>query len=249
MLRVGFCVAVSCALVLLAGCSRNYRLYKSDLSKEAPLKTVAIVPVDIQWHDLNIGGVELVAQDKWHRFSELLMTSAEQTLNQFGLESSVVFGDQSLLELDRQKRLVFEAGLERKKVLTDLAQSGSFTRYARYISRPRLDSRVSYDMQKVARELGVSGFVLVHMRAETLSGSEYVREWFRSAMITIASFFISTTLAHQSYLSGDLMLIDGRNGRVLFFNKVRNFVGSPDNRDDLDDLFEELLSPLQYALY
>jgi hypothetical protein len=96
-----------------------------------------------------------------------------------------------------------------------------------------------------ASRLGVSAFLIMRFQAVRLSGLEYWREWIRALLLTLGTAFLDTTIAHRSYITGEVLLVDGRTGRALFYNRVQDYSGSPTNTEDTDGIIQELLYPLR----
>jgi hypothetical protein len=85
----------------------------------------------------------------------------------------------------------------------------------------------------------------MRFQAVKLSASEYWREWARALLLTFGTVFLDTTIAHRSYITGEVVLVDGRTGRALLYNRVQDHSGSPTSQEDADGLIEELLYPLR----
>ncbi len=189
-----------------------------------------------------------ISSSTLEKFRETLTKSALLVLEEVGAQGVAGLGSTSALPKSEQLNLAFESELERQKVLTDLELQDSFSWYARRLGRPSLDCLGSANVRSHAKRLHASALLIMRFRALKLSDTEYWREWIRALLVTVSSIFLDTTLAHRSYITGDVLLLDGTTGRALFYNKVVNFAGSPDSDDDTSDLLRELLTPLRGRL-
>lgn len=241
-------VMLGVLLVGTLGCSRTYRVHHA-LGGEMPApQRIAIVPTYTEVMHRGLGSLIAAEGNEEEFLRDSLTKGAVEALREIGIEGVVMLGPQALLSPVEQEELVFECDLERRKILADVDLQGGFTRYADYISRPHLDSLASETLSRRATELGVSGFLLIKTNATSLSGLEYVREVIRGAVITVFSIFLDTTIAHHSYMSGDVMLLDAHSGAALFYNSIANFSGEPQKAEDSVQYIHELLQPLKERL-
>jgi hypothetical protein len=241
-------VLLGALLVGPIGCARSYRVHPVLTPDISAFKRVAIVPIRSEVVYRGLGSLVIASSDKEESFRDSLSQAADTTLREAGLGGVVMVGPGTSLPRADQDQLVFECDLERRKILTELSLQGSFTRYANYISRPPLTSVASEALTLRARELGVSAFMLIKTHATSLTGLEYLRELIRGFVITALTFFIDTTIAHRSYISGDVIIIDGESGAALFFNAVTDFSGNPGTAEDTLEYLRELLKPLRERL-
>lgn len=241
-------VLLGVLLCVTLGCSRSYRIHSAFNPRGFPIARLAIIPIQTDLKDRGIGSLTIVEQGTQDSFRESLVQGAIASLREMGIEGVEVIGPHSPLPIHQQQEIAFESELERHKILSDIELQGGFTRYARYVSRPSLESLASEGVRVRAEELGVSGFLYIRAEAIKLTRLEYARELIRGALITILTVFLDTTIAHRAYISGDLLIVDGRSARAVFFNSVSDFSGSPGSPEDSLELFQDLLQPFKERL-
>lgn len=240
--------ALAALLLLLAGCSRSYLIYAPTSPGEFQSGSIAVVPIQLEWQERGLGRLTDANSANLEIFRDTLTESTLRVLENMGIQGVAGLGPTSALPKSEQRNLVFESELERRKVLTDLDLQDSFSWYARRVARPSLDSLASTHISSYTTRLNVAALLIMRFKAVKLSGTEYWREWIRALLVTFGSLFLDTTLAHRSYITGDVLLIDGVTGRALFYNRANNFAGAPDSADDTRELIRQLLEPLQSRL-
>lgn len=241
-----FCLAIP--LLLSTGCSRSYLVHAPAPPNQLRISSIAVVPIQLEWQQRGLGSITGSSSSTLENFRDTLTQSALLVLSEMGTQGVAGIGSMSALSKTEQRDLAFESELDRRKVLADLELQDSFSTYARYIGRPPLDSLASARVEKHAKRLNVSAFLIMRFQAVELSDTEYLREWIRALLVTIGSIFLDTTLPHRSYITGDVLLLDGTTGRALFYNRVENFAGAPDSQDDTQELLSDLLTPLRGRL-
>jgi hypothetical protein len=238
-------ITVLCLIALLtSGCSRSYRILPGYDIKNLQGKSFAIIILQSDLINRGVGSIGMAPIGSQESFRRSVLLGVKKSMSMLGIEGVDVNDSQISIADEAKRLLILEMQLERRKILAEMELQGSFTRYARYISSPPLKSYASQVLQEDAVRLNVSGFLLVNLKATKLTRVEYVRELIRGALITVFTLFSNVTIAHRAYMSGDVMLVDGKSGKVLFFNSVTDLPGSPGSPEDSFELFQELLDPL-----
>lgn len=230
--------------MLALGCSRSYRVLPGLNLKSLSRSRFVIITLQTDLSYRGVGSLQIAPIGSQESFRRSVVYGATKNLAQFGIDGIDISDSQLPLSSEMRRLLIFEAQLERRKILSEMELQGSFTRYAKYVSTAPLNSLTSKVLQDKADQLGVAGFVLITLKATKLTGFEYARELIRGALITVLTLFSNTTIAYRAYISGDIIVVDGRSGKALFFNSITDFSGSPGSDEDSFNLFRQLLSPL-----
>jgi len=236
------CLRLGTAVLLLSGCSRSHRVYPAFPEAEHPLRSVAIIPLQVSLRTQAIGSFVGAPGESQESFRRKLLESMQTTLLSYGIQSAAPFDGPEVAATPLSA--IAEAAVEHNKALADIAFLDDKEWLEDRQPNPPLECVLSEAMPELASRLHVDAVMLVSLSAVERSASGYSLEVLRSALITLATGFIDTTLPHRFSVSGDVLLVDGTSGRALFFNSIEGSSADPQDESDLSELSQKLLSPL-----
>ena len=226
-------LVTAAAVTALFGCgtySVRPQLAKSDYR----LTTVAVVPFRTTVSGAAIGAQVLLPRQEEEQFRQYLVAGVKKALAPAGVTVVAVDATTDGTTAPAASREVFfELGLERQKAVSDIktAYKSEF--------RYRCSDRVA----ELAQQLGVDGFVLLDFEGVRRTTTEHALAYLRSLLFAIVHLDPFTEFPGGSFISGDVEVLDGPSGDLLFFNQIATKKVDFREADEVSDVVEDLLEP------
>lgn len=242
-------VSIMLSYVGLTGCTKPHRIYPHFPAGDTRIRTVAIIPLDARLRLQEVGTILEAPLEDQAAFRLALQESARLTLLDCGVHAVIPECVETSAEKTGTSAIprstIADGELEREKALGDISYTDAVGFLRTRARNPIVESILSERIPELSARLHVDAILFIHFEAIELSLADYSIELTRSFLISIAAKLLGSEFAQRNSLYGDILLVEGNTGRVLFYTSVDGASTDPKDPEEIGELMTELFAPLK----